>query len=212
VLRALQATLIGGGSLLIGAFGLARTDAWLYEAREADRLKATLREGSGRPGPSRLERAGRTRRLASPGAAWGRVELPRLGVSALVAEGVDGRTLRRAVGHLPESAFPGEAGDVALAGHRDTFFRELADVREGDLVRLLTPDGDFYYRVAALRIVDADERDALRSSASPTLTLITCHPFTFVGPAPRRLLVEARQVASVPSSSEQQPANGPASF
>jgi len=194
VLRLLQCLLLCGGSLLAVAYTLARADSWWYAAREAGRLEAALREGSEFPGPSLLGRADRARTLAGSGGAWGRLELPRLSVSALIAEGVDARTLGRAVGHLPGTAFPGETGDVALAGHRDTFFRALADVQEGDLVHLETPDGRFYYRIDSLRIVDASARDALVSSSQPTLTLVTCHPFDDVGPAPRRLIVHARQI------------------
>jgi sortase A len=194
MLRAVQWLLFLGGSILVGAFALARADSWWYETREAGRLEAALREGSGIPGPSLLGRADRARTLAVSGGAWGRLELPRLSVSALIAEGVDARTLGRAVGHLPGSAFPGETGDVALAGHRDTFFRALEHVRAGDLVHVETPDGRFFYRIEALRIVDANDGDALVSTSRPTLTLVTCHPFDYVGPAPRRLLVHARQV------------------
>jgi sortase A len=194
VLRALHWLLLSGGSILVGAFMLGRADSWWYEAREGGRLEAALREGSGMPGPSLLGRADGARTLASSGGAWGRLELPRLALSALIAEGVDARTLRRAVGHLPGSAFPGETGDVALAGHRDTFFRALEHVREGDLVHVETPDGRFFYRIESLRLAAADDRDALVSSSRPTLTLVTCHPFDDVGPAPRRLLVYARQV------------------
>jgi sortase A len=194
VLRALRWVLIGGGSLLVGAYALARADAWWYETREAGRLEAALREGAGETDPFHSGRAGRARTLARSGGAWGRLELPRLAVSALIAEGVDQQTLRRAVGHLPGSAFPGEVGDVALAGHRDTFFRGLRDVVEGDLVHVQTPDGSFFYRVETLQIVDADDGDALTSSSHPTLTLVTCHPFDYVGPAPHRLLVRAKQV------------------
>jgi sortase A len=194
VVRALRWLLIGGGCLLLGAYALARADAWWYETREAGRLEAALREGSEQPGLPHAGRAGRTRILASSGGAWGRIELSRLDVSALIAEGVDAQTLRRAVGHLPGSAFPGEVGDVALAGHRDTFFRALRNVVEGDLVHVQTPDGSFFYRVDSLQVVDANDGDALTASPFPTLTLVTCHPFDYVGPAPRRLLVRARQV------------------
>jgi sortase A len=194
VLRAFRWLLVVGGSLLVGAYTLARADAWWYETREAGRLEAALREGSEQSDPSQSGLAGRARTLARSGSAWGRLELPRIEVSALIAEGVDARTLRRAVGHLPGSVFPGEVGDVALAGHRDTFFRGLRNVVEGDLIHVQTADGSFFYRVDSLQVVDANDGNALTSSSLPTLTLVTCHPFDYVGPAPRRLLVRAKQV------------------
>jgi len=120
------------------------------------------------------------------------VEIPRLGLSAIVAEGVDTGTLRRAVGHDPGTALPGRPGNVVLAGHRDTFFRALRAVRPLDLVTITTPDGVFDYQVDEVSIVDADRLDIVAPAAEPMLTLITCYPFHFVGPAPRRFIVHAR--------------------
>jgi sortase A len=134
------------------------------------------------------------RRAAVPGRAFGRIDLPRLSLSALVAEGTDAATLNVAVGHWRGSAFPGEAGNVALAGHRDTFFRGLADARTGDLVRLDTPDGSFSYRIEQLFVVSPDRVDVLASDGDPTLTLVTCYPFGYVGRAPSRFIVRARMV------------------
>ena len=121
----------------------------------------------------------------------GRIDIPRLGVSAIVRKGVDDRTLRRAVGHVPETALPGEAGNVALAGHRDTFFGPLRRVREGDRIRLRTPDGDFNYVVRESRIVEPTDLSVLAPTSGATLTLITCYPFNYVGPAPQRFIVRA---------------------
>ena len=129
----------------------------------------------------------------------GRIEIPRLGLAAMVAEGTDSHTLRRAVGHIPGTALPGQRGNVALAGHRDAFFRGLGQVRPGDQVRLRTEAGVFVYEVGFSRIVGPDRTDILDPSGVPTLTLITCYPFTWIGPAPQRFIVSARLVA-VPAS------------
>jgi sortase A len=126
----------------------------------------------------------------------GRIEIPRLGLAAMVAEGTDSRTLRRAVGHVPGTALPGQRGNVALAGHRDAFFRGLGQVRPGDQVRLRTESGVYVYEVGYSRIVGPEQTDVLDSSNSPMLTLITCYPFGWVGPAPQRFIVSARQVAT----------------
>ena len=114
-------------------------------------------------------------------------------MSALVAEGVDGPTLAVGVGHFPRTAFPGERGNVALAGHRDTVFRRLEDVLRGDVVRLTTPDGVFAYRVEWVEVVDPTRTEVVESVDEPVLTLVTCYPFTFVGRAPLRYVVRARQ-------------------
>jgi sortase A len=109
-----------------------------------------------------------------------------------VAEGVGEETLGVAVGHFPESAFPGESGNVALAGHRDTVFQMLKDIRPQDVVRLTTPDGSFEYRVLWLAIVDPARTDVVASTAESLLTLVTCYPFDYVGSAPLRYVVRAR--------------------
>jgi sortase A len=85
---------------------------------------------------------------------------------------------------------------VALAGHRDAFFRGLGQVRPGDQVRLRTESGVYVYEVGYSRIVGPEQTDVLDSSNSPMLTLITCYPFGWVGPAPQRFIVSARQVAT----------------
>jgi sortase A len=125
----------------------------------------------------------------------GRLEIPRLGLAAIVEEGVDQRTLRHAAGHLPGTALPGEAGNVVVAGHRDTFFRPLRDVRAGDTLRFVTPDGVFQYTVAALDVVPPTATDVVAQGSRAEATLITCYPFGYVGPAPQRFVVRAALAA-----------------
>jgi sortase A len=116
-----------------------------------------------------------------------------------VVEGTTSRSLRRGVGHLEPSAFPGEHGNVDLAGHRDTYFRELEGIAPGDRVLLTTPDGRFEYRVEWVRVVTPDRTDLLAPTGSRQLTLVTCYPFDWIGPAPKRFVVRARAVrADVP--------------
>jgi sortase A len=131
----------------------------------------------------------------------GRLEIPRIGLSAVVAEGDDDNTLKVAVGHLPDTPLPWEEGNTALAGHRDTFFRPLRRIRVGDDIRLATPRGDFRYRVTRHTVVDPDEVWVLDASSGAALTLITCYPFGFVGPAPRRFVVHATRIADAGSAS-----------
>ena len=89
----------------------------------------------------------RFRQAAPPGAApvrslAGRIEIPRLRISAIVKEGVDERTLDLAAGHIPNTALPGQTGNVGVAAHRDTLFRNLKDVRRDDQITLTTLDGE----------------------------------------------------------------------
>ncbi len=127
----------------------------------------------------------------------GRLEIPRLNVSAMVREGDDDKTLRIAVGHLPGSALPGQPGTVALAGHRDTFFRALRDIRNKDVIRLETEYGEHEYVVEEIKIVQPSQTDVLRSDGEAVLSLITCYPFNYVGSAPKRFVVRARETTEV---------------
>ncbi len=121
----------------------------------------------------------------------GRILIPRLGTSALIAEGVAPATLRRAVGHIPTSALPGEPGNVVLAAHRDTYFEGLGKLRRGDVVRLQTRRRTYRYEIDWAQVVDADAVEVTHATPRPSLTLVTCYPFSMLGPAPRRYIVRA---------------------
>ena len=128
--------------------------------------------------------------------ALGRIEIPRVGVSAPILEGVDDRTIRRAVGHVPETPLPPEAGNVALAAHRTTLFYGLRHIRIGDTITLTTPDGAFRYAVERTWVVDPADVSVLDPSSERLLTLITCYPFDYAGSAPQRFIVRARAIPS----------------
>ena len=101
------------------------------------------------------------------------------------------RGLRDAVGHIPLTALPGEPGNTGLAGHRDTFFRPLKDIKLYDTIRFTNEDGSTEYRVIATRIVGPKDVSAVDTTSGDKLTLITCYPFYYIGPAPKRFIVEA---------------------
>jgi sortase A len=125
------------------------------------------------------------------GALVGRVDIPRVGVSAIVREGDDTSTLQHAVGHIPDTALPGQPGNAGLAGHRDTFFRGLRNIRAGDRVSVTTPAGVITYNVRRTTVVDPDDVSVLNPTDGQTLTLVTCYPFYYIGSAPRRFIVQA---------------------
>ena len=125
---------------------------------------------------------------------WGRLEVDSVGVRAMIVEGTDESILRRAVGHIPGTALPGQSGNVAIAGHRDTYFRGLRNIRRGDEITLTSLNGFYRYRVEGTRIVSPKETDVLAVSDDSILTLVTCYPFYFVGDAPLRFIVRAQQV------------------
>lgn len=119
------------------------------------------------------------------------LQIRRLGVNVVVLAGTDDWTLNRAVGHIDGTPKPGDAGNVGLAGHRDGFFRPLKDVAVGDLIELATGERVDRYRVTETWIVDPTDVWVLDRTESPSLTLVTCYPFYFIGSAPKRFIVRA---------------------
>jgi sortase A len=197
ILKWTQRVLFACAILLLGYCAFAVGDAWLFQrraARDLDRLQRDRRAASQFTLQPVSVIAPRVAPVA--GSLIGRIEIARLDLSVVVVEGVDRISLRRAVGHIPGTALPGEAGNVGLAGHRDTFFRQLKDVKIDDEIQISTLTGNFKYQVVALRIVDPENVAVLAASGENVLTLVTCYPFYFVGPAPKRWIVRARQVSS----------------
>jgi sortase A len=123
----------------------------------------------------------------------GRIEIPRIHVSAVVLEGSDSRVLRVGAGHVRGTALPGTVGNIGIAAHRDTFFRPVRDIRHNDIITLTTLHGVFQYRVDGTEIVDPDDVQVLRRTRDSQLTLVTCYPFYYLGSAPKRFIVHARQ-------------------
>ena len=131
----------------------------------------------------------------SEGSLIGKIEIPRIDLSAIVLEGIGTQTLRLAVGHLPGTPLPGSQGNIDLAAHRDTYFRGLRKVQKGDMVTLSTVSGARYqYRVGSITVVSPNNTEILTASAGPGLNLITCYPFNYIGAAPKRFVVHADEV------------------
>lgn len=187
----------------LGTYAWATLDARIFQVYEDWRLQ---RELSRRPAVVSVQspvagEQGPARRVlppfeVEPGDSIGRMDIPRLGVSVIVSEGIAHRTLRRAVGHIPGTAFPGDDGNVGIAGHRDSYFRPLKDVQAGDQVVLTTPRGTFRYIVETTEIVAPRDVHVLDPRDEPMLTLVTCYPFYYVGSAPQRFIVQAREIGA----------------
>lgn len=144
---------------------------------------------------------------AAVGELIGEIEVPRLNLKAAVVEGDSENLLRRSVGHLPETAMPGQAGNVALAGHRDGLFRPLRNIEPGDLITLRTGDHRFEYLVEWTAVVPPTATQVVGPTSEPALTLVTCYPFYYVGAAPERFVVRARSVSRAALSTSE-PAPG----
>lgn len=144
------------------------------------------------------ERAARTRAQAAATGRVGHLEIERLGLKAAIVEGVDPEELLVGVGHVPGTAYPGEPDNAALAGHRDTHLASLRHVARGDRIRVDTADGVFVYDVDSSFVVRPDRGDLLRPTGHAMLTLVTCYPFHWIGPAPKRFIVQAHAVETSP--------------
>jgi sortase A len=175
------------GLLALSYVGYMLLDARFYQARQDRRLEQALNGVH----PAWTETLVIPVRDGSP---LGRIEISRVGLTAIVQEGVNEGTLRRAVGHIPGTALPGQRGNVALAGHRDTFFRGLRQIRKDDEITLTTLTGSYRYRVESTRVVEPEATEVLDDAETEILTLVTCYPFNFVGSAPQRFIVRAYRI------------------
>jgi sortase A len=148
--------------------------------------------------PARAERPATPpatpRAIPQTGDLIGRIEIPDLKISAIVRQGVDDGTLSRAVGHVPQTALPGQTGNVGIAAHRDTHFRNLKGVKVGDTLRMVTPEGTYEYAVESMKIVRPKDVYVLDPTPDPVMTLVTCYPFNYIGNAPKRYIVKAKQI------------------
>lgn len=184
-LRVLEYGLAAMGVLLLGYCVAVYTSGRLFQARAARQF--AHRPAAPAPLPSALPTA------PPEGAVVGRLEIPRLKLSVVVIEGDTPGDLRRAAGHIPGTALPGEPGNVAIAAHRDTFFRPLRLIRPDDSVFLDTRTGTYRYRVVSTSIVPPADTGVLAPAARDALTLVTCYPFHYIGSAPKRFIVRAER-------------------
>jgi len=190
------------GIALLGYVGFAWADAKLFQVYEGWRLDQAAKRSPATagmtPSPATVAASSSApveapRRTAAAGTMLGRIEISRIGVDAIIVEGTEARSLRRAVGHIAGTAFPGGPGNSGIAGHRDTFFRALRDVRQDDEIILTTLDGRYRYTVDSTQVVAPSDMGVLNDSGGSVLTLVTCYPFYYVGPAPQRFVVRAHR-------------------
>lgn len=197
------------GILALGYCSYVLLDAKIYQAYETWRFEQALKSAVtskatrerinlsfNSPVPLKVEQRG-ANLLAVAGygsSVLGRMEINSIGLAVMVQEGTASGTLQHAVGHVRGTALPGEPGNMAIAGHRDTFFRSLRNIHMDDEITLTTLSGAFHYQVESITVVEPEDTQVLDDSREPILTLVTCYPFYFVGPAPKRFIVRARQI------------------
>ena len=113
-------------------------------------------------------------------------------------EGTDDGTLAKGAGHIEDTPFPGQEGNVGIAGHRDTTFRAVRNLKVGDVLALTTASEVQRYRIAWTKIVEPDDVYVLDPTKTSALTLVTCYPFEYIGHAPRRYIIRADLVGEEP--------------
>ena len=191
-LRWAQRILLAGAVCMLGYCGFVLIDTWTFQKAERHQLELLLihqqdtqsggRQSAQPTAPKRLQ-------PTVNGALIGRIDIPRLGVSVIVIEGTSSTILKRALGHIPWTALPGQPGNVGISGHRDTFFRPLRHIQRNDIIVFTTPLGQYRYSVVSTKIVDPHNLAVLDASGDQILTLVTCYPFYYVGSAPDRFIV-----------------------
>jgi sortase A len=184
--RWIRSLLLITGIVLLSYVGLTLLDARMYQASAKHSLETQIQTVKGSD-PSHVTPP------VNPGDVLGRIDIPRLGMSFAVLQGTSWRTLRLGAGHIEGTPLPGESGNSGIAGHRDTFFRDLRNIREHDEIQLQTATGVLQYKVDWTKVVQPDDVSVLAPSADSALTLVTCYPFYFVGPASERFIVHARR-------------------
>lgn len=178
-------------------------DTWSFQACQTRQFKRALKDAQTRPASLPLASREEANRIHSEnpavrvgaGSVLGRIEIKSIGLAAMIMEGIDGKTLRLAVGHIPGTPIPGQWGNVGLAAHRDTFFRGLRNIHKDDEIIVTTLEGPSHYLVDSTQVVGPDDMAVLAATTDNFLTLVSCYPFYFVGPAPKRFIVRAHRIS-----------------
>ena len=184
------------GLLAVGYVASVYAESFVHQADESRNFERALAQ-SPQLVPKTVAELSITDPAIKPriGSIIGKIWIPRLGITAIVDEGINHKTLSLSVGHIPSTALPGQSGNIGIAGHRDTFFRSLRHIEREDMITLTTLRGEFRYRVVSIKVVGPSDVAVLESDGgSEILTLVTCYPFYYVGSAPDRFIVRAERV------------------
>lgn len=198
VRRWIEGLLLAVGLLSLGVWGGVQLASMLSQAWENRSFDLKKQQVSA-PAASKT-------RAPERGDVLGRLSIPRLGLSSMVREGDDEGILSLAVGHIPGTSLPGQAGNVAVAAHRDTIFRGLRNIKKDDVIHFETMNGTHDYEVDSIDLVMPDDVSVLKAGKRPQLTLVTCYPFYYVGSAPQRFIVSAHELPAGTEAAELKPA------
>jgi len=183
------------GAALLCCWATAMIETKRFQERAEKEFIYGVRAGQPPRETSGLAKSGsKSHRNPIEGSPVARLTIPDLGVALMVVEGVSHRDLSIGAGHIPGTSLPGEPGNVGIAGHRDTVFRPLRFIRKNEIVVLTTPGATDWYRVVSISVVDPVDTRLLKPTGRDALTLVTCYPFYFVGPAPKRFVIQAERL------------------
>jgi sortase A len=198
------------GILALGYYGYAVVDARIFQAYQTRQfeqavsrspLDSSLVETSNpqlynaaTPLPVAHATAPSSGTFVRPVKVLGQIEIRKIGLAVMILDSIDSHSLRRAVGHVPDTALPGQPGNVVIAGHRDTFFRDLRKITKNDEILLKTFQGPIRYVIDFSEVVGPNDTEVLEPSSDSILTLVTCYPFHYVGDAPKRFIVRAHMI------------------
>lgn len=199
-MRVLEKALWTAGFLLVLFYVVVRADSAIGSRAALASAATTLSDTPHEPryrywSQGRIDAYRASARLDA-GPLVGTLQIPALDLLVPLYGDSNELHLNRGVGLIEGMAVPGRQGNVGIAGHRDGFFRVLRDIRKGQRVEVLTPGSRYIYEVSGVSIVDASDATLLAPTREPSLTLVTCYPFYFVGPAPRRFVVRGVLVSS----------------
>ena len=179
------------GIACLGTYVVFTVQAKIYQHQLDESFDAMVTKENKMPHPKPHSPIVEAEPVYSEGDMVGRLAIPRLDVSVMVLEGVASQTLRLGAGHIPGTPIPGFGGNAAIAAHRDSFFRALSKIQPNDEITFQTLGKTVQYHVTGTDIVKPDDVDVLKPSDQETLTLVTCYPFYYIGPAPKRFIVKA---------------------
>ena len=197
VRRLVEATLwtVVCSSAVYGAFGLYEAEGTHFVAQAYAQQSAADTDGTI---VGRADRSYASSVTVSNGKVIGRVSIPALQLTVPIVEGLTKQDLLRGIGHVPGSATAGGLGNMALAAHRDTFFRPVRNIKPGMAVLVSSDAGTYEYQVDSTEIVTPEQVNVLEIGTVPQVTLITCYPFDYIGAAPKRFIVHAHLQSLVP--------------
>jgi sortase A len=176
-------TLLIVGAFLLGYVGTQYLDMYLAQKSLATEWQNQASAAT-KPGQ---QVGGTTQELI-------RLQIPKIKLDAIVLEGATSAELSKGPGHLEQTPIPGEAGNSVITAHRDTFFRHIFELNSGDKIMVRRNGETFHYEVTGKKIVSPDDLSVLQPTPDSQLTLITCYPTYYIGPAPQRLVVLSRLV------------------